>query len=125
MGKVILLILGGSLGTLSRYALGMLLARSWGSSFPWGTLVINLTGCFLIGMAFALGDRNILGSSSRLALMTGFLGAYTTFSTFALETTNFARAGHPGVALVNLMASNFGGLMLVVAGLWLGRILFR
>jgi fluoride exporter len=125
MDKVILLIVGGSLGTLSRYALGVLIARSWGAGFPWGTLVINLSGCFLIGVAFALGDRSLLGPSSRLAFMTGFLGAYTTFSTYALETANFARGGQLGVAAVNLLASTFGGLLLVVLGMYLGRTLFR
>ena len=57
--------------------------------------------------------------------MTGFLGAYTTFSTFGLETANFARAATPASSLANILASNLGGLLLVVAGLWVGRILFR
>lgn len=79
MDKVIFLIVGGSLGTLSRYGLGIVIARSWGTSFPWGTLVINLAGCFLIGLAFGLGERSLLGPTGRLAFTTGFLGAFTTF----------------------------------------------
>lgn len=125
MDKVLLVMAGGSAGALARYGLGYFIAQQWGARFPWGTLVINLTGCFLIGLAFALGDRNILGPSARIALMTGFLGAYTTFSTYGLETINFARGGAAGVSLANILASNVGGLLLVVAGLWLGRILFK
>lgn len=126
MDKVILLVVGGSLGTLSRYALGRYLGQLWGESFPWGTLVINLTGCFLIGLAFTLGyERNTLSPSVRLAFMTGFLGAYTTFSTYALESVGLARREMTGLAAVNVMASTLGGLLLVMAGMWLGRLLFR
>jgi fluoride exporter len=126
MNKVILVMAGGSLGALARYALAIYIAQAWGTRFPWGTLLINLSGCFLIGLAFALGqERHILSPATQLLFMTGFLGAYTTFSTYGLETANFARAGHASVALVNVLASNMGGLLLVVAGLWVGRILFR
>lgn len=126
MGNIILVAVGGSLGTLARYGLSTYIARQVGPAFPWGTLVINLTGCFLIGLAFALGfERNILGPSARLAFMTGFLGAYTTFSTYCLESITFARAGTIGIAVVNIAVSTLGGLALVVAGMWLGRGLFR
>ena len=126
MGNIILVAVGGSLGALSRYGLSTYIARQYGSAFPWGTLVINLTGCFLIGLAFALGfERNVLSPSARLAFMTGFLGAYTTFSTYALESVNFARSGTMAVTIMNIVASTLGGLALVVAGLWLGRVLFR
>ncbi len=126
MGNIILVAVGGSLGALSRYGLGTYIARYYGTAFPWGTLVINLTGCFLIGLAFALGfERNLLGPSARLAFMTGFLGAYTTFSTYALESVNFARAGTVAVAVTNVMLSTLGGLVLVIGGMWLGRILFK
>jgi len=126
MGNIILVAVGGSLGTLARYGLSTYIARQVGPAFPWGTLVINLTGCFVIGLLFALGfERDVLGPSARLALMTGFCGGYTTFSTYALESINFARAGTIGVTIANVVASTLGGLALVVAGMWLGRVLFR
>ncbi len=126
MQAIILVTLGGGLGALSRYALGGYIARQYGAAFPWGTLVVNLTGCFLIGLAFALGfERNVLGPGARLAFMTGFLGAYTTFSTYALESLNFARNGGIAVAIVNITVSTIGGLAFVFGGLLLGRVLFK
>jgi CrcB protein len=114
MGNIILVAVGGSLGALSRYGLSTYIARQYRSAFPWGTLVINLTGCFLIGLAFALGfERNVLGPSARLACMARFLGAYTTFFTYALESVNFAGNGTITVTITNIVASTLGGSTLV------------
>jgi CrcB protein len=122
--KAILVFLGGSIGAASRYGITLLANRLYGNSFPWGTLFVNLAGCFLIGISFALGnERNILSPSARLFFMTGFLGALTTFSTFALESINFAETGFPTLAIINLFIHNFGGLVAVLAGLWIGRII--
>ncbi len=126
MDKVVMVMLGGSLGTLARYGVQLWMGHVLGPRLAWGTLLANLSGCFLIGLAFALGyERNLLSPGLRLALMTGFLGAYTTFSTYSLETVGFARQGNWGVALVNILVSNAAGLALVVAGLWAGRLLFK
>lgn len=122
--KILLVLLGGSLGAVSRYGITLLANRLYGSSFPWGTLFVNLAGCFLIGLCFALGnEKNILGPSARLFLMTGFLGALTTFSTFGMETITMSSSGLPTQGLINFLAHNIGGLMCVLAGLWIGRIL--
>jgi fluoride exporter len=123
LGKLAILALGGTLGTLSRYGVSLVAGRVVGGTFPLGTLVVNLTGCFLIGLAYALAeDRAVLGSAGRLFFMTGFLGALTTFSTFALETVAYGQAGTPAISALNLVANNIGGLLLVLLGMWVGRI---
>jgi fluoride exporter len=124
MTKVLLVMVGGSVGALSRYGVALLAVKLLGSRFPWGTLIVNLTGCFLIGLAFALADRgsSIMNPSMRLFFVTGYLGALTTFSTFGLETVNAIRAEDSLVALPNLVANNVLGIGLVFLGMWVGRI---
>ena len=123
MFKLALIMLGGSLGAASRYGLSLLAVKLWGPGFPWGTLTANLSGCFLIGLVFALADRTALFSPQfRLFFMTGFLGALTTFSTYALESVNTARDGASLMSLTNILVNNLGGLALVFLGLWLGRL---
>ena len=123
MERVLLVFVGGGLGATSRYVATMAAARLWGTSFPWGTLSVNLAGCFLIGALFALGEKTEwVGPSARLFLMTGFLGGLTTFSAFGLETANAAGSGL-GMALANVAANNVGGLLLVAAGMWVVKAL--
>ena len=122
--NILFVVLGGSLGALCRYGVSTTAAKLYGDAFPWGTLCVNLVGCFLIGLAFALGvQRNVLSPSLRLFFVTGFLGALTTFSTYALESVNFTRDGLVFTTIWNLLANNIGGLVLVVAGMWVGRSL--
>ena len=119
-------MIGGSLGALCRYSVALLAAKYIGSRFPWGTLLANLVGCFLIGLAFALADRtDYLSPSARLFFMTGFLGALTTFSTYALETVNSIRSGTNPAAITNFIVNNLGGVILVVAGMWLVQWILR
>jgi CrcB protein len=121
--KVSIVMLGGSLGAASRYSVGLLAAKTWGTQFPWGTLLVNLIGCFLIGLIFALADRvRLLTPDMRLLLITGFLGALTTFSSFSLETVNAGRAGLTLQPLINIVVNNLGGLSLTLAGMWLGGL---
>ncbi|MEM5788418.1 MAG: CrcB family protein [Syntrophobacteraceae bacterium] len=120
--KIALLIAGGSLGTLFRYGTSLLAARVFGSGFAWGTMIVNLSGCFLIGCAFALAERtSMLGPLPRLFFVTGFLGALTTFSSYALESIGFIEAGTSSLALVNLLVNNILGLGLVAVGMWVCR----
>jgi fluoride exporter len=124
MTKVLLVMAGGSIGALSRYGVSLLAASLFGSRFPWGTLIVNLSGCFLIGVAFALAERgsSIMNPSIRLFFVTGYLGALTTFSTYALETTNAVRDENSLAALSNVIANNLAGTLLVLLGMWIGRI---
>ena len=123
MGYQILLVAaGGALGALSRFGISAFSFHFFSTRAAWGTLKANLIGCLLIGIVFALIDqRQVLGNSERLFLMTGFLGAMTTFSTYALESVQFARGGEVGMAVMNLAANNLAGVALVLVGIWLGH----
>ncbi len=119
----LVVMLGGSLGAASRYGIGLLTARLWSTGFPYGTLVVNLVGCFIIGLLFALADRSrLLSPDVRLLLITGYLGALTTFSSFSVETINAARAGLLMQAVINVLINNIGGLTLTYLGLRLGSL---
>lgn len=121
--KIALVMLGGSLGAASRYGVSLLAVKMWGTRFPWGTLTVNLAGCFLIGLLFALSERvRLLTPDARLLLITGYLGALTTFSTFSLETLNAARAGMALQPVVNILINNLGVLTLTFCGFWLGSL---
>jgi len=121
--KILLVMASGSLGAVSRYGVGVLAAKAWGANFPWGTLIVNLAGCFLIGLLFSLADHvRLLTPEVRLLLITGYLGALTTFSTFSLETMNAIRAGMAVQPLINILLNTVGGLTLTFLGMWLGSI---
>ncbi len=121
--RIILVMVGGGLGSVSRYGVTLLAADLFGTRFPWGTLLVNLSGCFLIGLTFSLGERTTLVSPSlRLFFMTGFLGGLTTFSTFALETVNSARAAASLATAANFLSNNVLGAALVFLGMWVGRL---
>jgi fluoride exporter len=122
--KILMVMLGGSIGALLRYAVSLFAAEVLGARFPFGTLVVNLSGCFLVGLSFALADRgmHIMNPTVRLFFVTGFLGALTTFSAFALETASAMRAGAYLVATANLLINNLMGGALVLFGMWVGGL---
>ncbi len=121
--NLIIIMLGGSLGAASRYLIGIMAARAWGVNFPWGNLFVNMVGCFLIGIIFDLAESvRLLTPAVRLFLITGFLGALTTFSSFSLETTNAVRSGLTLQPVMNIMINNLGGFGLTFLGYWLGSL---
>jgi len=122
--KILLVMLGGSLGALSRYGVSLLAIKLFGIKFPWGTLIVNLSGCFLIGLAFAWSERGlgIMNPSLRLFFMTGYLGALTTFSTFGLETVTSYQGRQFLVSIANILANNVVGIALVFLGMVAGRL---
>ncbi len=125
MINVLLVLVGGGLGSLVRYGVSLLAVRLFGTRFPFGTLIVNLTGCFLIGVAFAMAERGlkIMNPTVRLLFITGFLGGLTTFSSYAVETANTIRAGTYLITATNFLSNNLIGGALVFVGLWVGRVL--
>lgn len=97
---------GGFLGAIARYAVGLLVARFWSGEFPLATFLINVSGSFVLGLFMALsGERLGLEPAWRLLVATGFVGAYTTFSTFEYETHRLVELGATGWAVANVVAS--------------------
>lgn len=124
MQRWILIGLAGFAGTLLRYGLSGWIARRLGETFPLGTLIVNLVGCFLAGLLFYLMfDRYLVNQTVRIVLIIGLLGGFTTFSSFGLQTFTLLRDGEMGLALLNIAASNLGGLLMVWVGYSLARIL--
>lgn len=123
MSKELLwLALAGAAGTLSRYALAGLVQSLAGEKFPWGTLTVNVVGCLLFGLTWTLAEqRLVISGQSRLIILTGFMGAFTTFSTFGFETGEFLRDSQWWHAAGNLLANNLLGLLGVFLGVALGR----
>jgi CrcB protein len=118
----ILIAVGGAAGALSRYAVDELVTERLGGFFPFGTLLINVSGSFILGLLFALAmERGVLSPELRPPLIIGFLGAYTTFSTWMLQSWALIEQGAWISAGVNLVGSMVLGLIAVVAGLALGR----
>ena len=124
--NVLLVALGGALGSVLRYGLGLLGARLLGAGFPHGTLFVNLTGSFAMGLLVEVLARRYAGSDAavRLFLATGVLGGYTTFSTFSLDVASLAQRGDLLLAALYLSASVVLGIAALFAGLALGRHLF-
>lgn len=121
---LLLIGLGGFAGAIARYVVDGFVAERVAGAFPWGTLVANISGSFLLGTLFALTvDRAILPAEIRGPVLIGFIGAYTTFSTYMLESWQLIGSGAYALALVNILGSAVLGLVAVVAGLTLGRVL--
>ncbi|MCU0587092.1 MAG: fluoride efflux transporter CrcB [Syntrophobacteraceae bacterium] len=116
-------MLGGSLGALTRHGTSRLVADHLGNGLPWGTLIVNLSGCFLIGICFALGQRGsrLMAHPARLFLVTGYLGSLTTFSAYALESVSAMHAEAHLVMAINFLCNNALGVALVFLGMWVGR----
>jgi len=117
--------LGGALGSMLRFGLGSLIdtaVQKTGQIFPWGTIVVNITGCFVIGFIFTISageGRLMLSTLTRQFIMIGILGGYTTFSSFSLQTLTLAQDGQWWGAAANVLLS----VVLCLVGVWLGAAL--
>lgn len=112
--------LAGSTGALTRYLLSRFFAERISPNFPFGTLFINISGAFLIGLLFSLAARAVISTNIQLILATGFMGGYTTFSTMSWEGVQLARGGRLGSSLFYLGGNVVPGLLVAALGLWLG-----
>ena len=118
MNRLFWICFAGAAGTAARYLIGLWAARQFGPGFPYGTMVVNLTGCFLIGGVIHIATAQSWPDTARLMLTVGFLGGFTTYSSFNHETMQLAASGAVGAALTNAAVTLLGGL---VAG-WLGIV---
>ena len=122
MSNLLLVGFGGAIGSMARYLLGLWTLQRWGPGFPWGTLGVNITGSFLIGLLAELIMRKFGASPEmRLFLITGVLGGYTTFSAFSLDAITLFERGDPALALIYIAASVVLSILAVFAGLALMR----
>ena len=112
---------GGALGTLGRYAVSGVVANAFGETFPWGTLIVNVTGSFVIGFFATLtapDGRLFVGGTTRQFVMTGLCGGYTTFSSFSIQTLSLMRDGEWMYAGGNIV----GSVVLCLFFVWLGSL---
>lgn len=127
MRDLVLIAAGGALGALARYGVGLQARRLWGDAFPWGTLLVNLVGCLVLGAlleAARSGDPGAhVSRGAQVFFAVGFLGAFTTFSTFGVESVGLFMAGRPGPALTYVLASVGLGLLGCVVGIYAARAL--
>jgi fluoride exporter len=120
LGWTGLIGLAGGLGALARYMIGRMIVVRTGATFPWGTMLINITGALLIGLISGLTTHHLLSVYEQTVLATGFLGGYTTFSTMSWESVQLLRGGSLRLCLVYLGSTAFAGLLAVILGLKLG-----
>jgi CrcB protein len=123
MSKIALIALAGACGTLCRYWLSGLVYDVMGRDFPWGTWAVNITGCFLFGLVWILSEeRGLLSAQARILILTGFMGAFTTFSTFIFESGGILDDGQWLKLALNLAGQNVVGFAALYLGTGLGRI---
>ncbi len=121
--RVLLLAVAGAAGTLARYGLSGLVQRLVPGGFPWGTFAVNALGCLLFGIVWSLAEeRMLISGAARIILLIGFMGAFTTFSTFAFETGQLLDDSQWLFAAGNVMLHNVVGVALLVAGIALGKL---
>lgn len=123
MQRYLWIAIGGSLGALARYWVGATIASRFGTKFPYGTFVINITACVVIGFSLDfLGRHSELNPAWRFLIPVGFIGAYSTFSTFEWETFSNLQLGAVLIAAVYVVLSVFVGLLAVWCGVWIAKV---
>jgi CrcB protein len=122
MYKILLIGIAGLLGTLARYGLSLWIDDWWDGPFPVGTIIVNLVGCFAIGFLFhTMVEKHLVDPVLRSTVLIGFLGGFTTFSSFAIQSVNLFGDGQILLAGANVFLSNVGGLTLAWAGYAISR----
>ncbi len=120
--RLLLLALAGAMGTLARYGLTSAIRTFFGSAMPWGTWAVNITGCFLFGLVWAMSESlPSFSPQARLVVLVGFMGAFTTFSTYIFENAALYSAGMYGLLVLNILGQNLIGFAFFIFGSFLGR----
>ena len=120
--QVVSVAMGGAVGAVARFSVAVMIEQKSTTLFPWGTFTVNAVGCLVLGALFEMGTWITIGPELRLALTVGVLGAFTTFSTFALETLNLFRDREWLWATANLTGNLLVGLLACLIGVWLARV---
>jgi CrcB protein len=124
MEKFLIISVGAILGANLRYWLGDWAAQRFGTAFPYGNLIINVSGSFILGIFMILiTDRFLVDPRWRLLVAIGFLGSYTTFSSYAYESVNLILSGQNWIGVLNLFGSSFLGGLAALLGIWLGKLI--
>lgn len=121
--QLIAIAVGGAVGAVLRFVVSGLAYGYLGEGFPWGTLAVNLIGCFVIGFLSKLFESMAISPNARMMILVGGLGAFTTFSTYALENVNLLRDGQLMIALTNVLVSTAVGIICVFLGMSLANLL--
>tara|TARA_B100000378_G_C17712255_1_gene295632 strand:+ start:57 stop:446 length:390 start_codon:yes stop_codon:yes gene_type:complete len=125
LSHALIVAAGGALGSVGRYLVGVLAIRLWGPQFPWGTFVVNVVGSLMIGLLVEAVARALNQSAEmRMFMVTGFLGGFTTFSSFSLDAMTMIERGDVLHAVAYIAASLLLALIAVFAGLAIGRMVF-
>jgi CrcB protein len=123
VSTIIAVALGGAVGASLRFLVYGVAYNRFGANFPIGTLLVNVIGCFLIGFLSRSFEDVVVSPQARLLIITGGLGAFTTFSTYGLESVNLWRDGELKLALLNVFANNVLGFLFVLLGFWLAQFI--
>jgi CrcB protein len=126
VNRFLFIAIGAALGANARYLIGLWAANRLGAAFPYGTLIVNITGNFLLGFVITLTtERLTIAPEARLLLAVGFLGSYTTFSSFTVESLGLLRDSGLWPGLINILANNMIGLICAALGVYLARLIGR
>ncbi|MBN1525161.1 MAG: fluoride efflux transporter CrcB [Spirochaetales bacterium] len=125
MPVIISITLGGGIGAVARYSVSQLVDVLFGSSFPVATIIVNILGAFLIGFFFQWFEDRVIPETIRSFVTIGFLGAFTTFSSFTLETLKLLQESNITAGMVNIFINNFFSLFAVLAGFFCWKLLFK
>ncbi len=122
--KILYLAIAGVIGTLARYWLGGFVQRAYGGVFPWGTFAVNMIGCFLFGLVWIMAEeRLVISGQTRVIVLVGFMGAFTTFSSFMFESGALLRDSQFAAAFANIALQNACGIILLFLGFAVGRLI--
>jgi fluoride exporter len=123
MSKIFFIFTGGGIGTLCRYILSLTADKLFKADFPWGTMVVNMIGSFLVGFFWGIMQTKAINSNEKAFLFIGFLGGFTTFSAFMLENMTLIQNKTGIYAFANILACNILGILLIFLGYYISHSL--